>query len=419
MKNKLKPSRFFIPLLFALFFYLITVYQDTAGFQATMGFLFNPEKDIALPLFWQKNRMWLLGAVLLLLAVSYLPTWNSYKDLIQIYRNSPEKKSKPSISPLQASYLYQQDKVTAMTSWLIGQCCLGCLSLRYRKGIAPWSFRRGKSESADGRDKKLIDILFQNDEIVHLKPSFSDPHPDILRTAEELNGLLKEKYSSLFYERQSGFPAWLLLVVCIGEIPFYIASLEANMIATLPVTLFSTMICIAPATVFAKYLVDFFNGPRGMAIILLALSLLFVFFGQSLLFSSASTASYWACALYPNIVAMILTLLYLGPLLPRDSRLLSDIIAYRKYLARDGHLIQEKELPWTIGLGVHSGLAEASFQYGSQTMVPWLRMSSEDDVQQLMKRLHQTFMPDVNRAVCGERKNSRHRNMGGSGSRGI
>jgi hypothetical protein len=411
MKNKLRPSRLLIPLAFALFFYLINRYQDTVAFQSVMAFLFNPEKGLALPLFWQNNRMIFLGGMAALAAASYQPTWKLYINLIDIYRKSPEKNSKPRIVPLQAAYLYQQNKVASMTAWLIGQCCLGTLALRYRKGTAPWSFRKAKPCKTGSEDKELLSMLFQADDILNLKPSFSDPHPDVLQTAEKLTNILKGTYGPLFHKRQSGLLVWMLLTVCIVELPFFMASLDHNMSAILPITIFFTIICVAPAYVFAYLLTDFFNGPRGMAMGLLLLSIVFVLFGQFLLFSSSSTAPYWESSLYPNIAAIMITLLYLAPLLPKDTSLLSHIVSYRKHLGRAGYEIQEEDLPWTVGLGAHSGLLEGSFHYGGKKIPEWLQRSSEDDVQVLMKKLHQSFMTDVNSAIYGKMKRSRKRRM--------
>jgi len=383
-----------------------------------MKFLFNPDEDLALPLFWQENRMVLLGGLVIALLAYCKPTWNSYKNLIQIYRESGVNSRKPAISPLVASYIYNQGKVTCMTAWLVDLCCRRALSLRYRKKLHPWSLRRKRGSKVDDTNKELLNILFRNSDIVQLKASFSDPDPDVKETAEKLYKATVENNNQVFHNRQSGLPGWILLFGLISEIPFYIASQSSNLVATLPVTLFSTAICVAPVYVICAFLPQFFNGPRITAFAMLTLSLLFALFGQFLIFSSASTASYWSAAFFPNIAAAIITMVYQAPLLPKDNFLLPQIIDYQKHLAEDGYQIQEEDIPWTLGLGVHADIIERSFRYGGRSMPEWLLRSSEDDVQVLMKMLHQTFATDVNRAINGETSGSKNSRRSGSSLRG-
>ena len=111
--------------------YVVLKYNDTEAFQAAMKFLFNPDAGMALPIFWQDNRMVIIGCIVGVLFFYYNPILFTYKKFIQIHRDSPERSDKPSIPALQASYHYQQDQTRCAVTWLIDLCCRGVLSLHY------------------------------------------------------------------------------------------------------------------------------------------------------------------------------------------------------------------------------------------------------------------------------------------------
>jgi len=110
--------------------------------------------------------------------------------------------------------------------------------------------------------------------------------------------------------------------------------------------------------------------------------------------------------LYPGLMVTLIVIVYNSPLLPKNNFLLVQIIGYKKYMGRDDYQINEKDLPWTIGLDVHTDIIDNSFHYGGNEIPEWMQ-GSEDDVGSLMKILHQTIYQHVSEAINGKMKSSR------------
>lgn len=391
---------------------LVLKYHDTAVFQSAMTFLFNPDASIALPAFWHDNRLVITGCLMTALFVYYNPTWFSYQNLIQLYRSSPESNQKPPLTAPQASYFYRQDQTLCLVSLFMVFLHRGVLALHYRKGKHPWSISRGPNHKKSSSDQQLVDILFQHNDRVRLQASFSDPDPDVKAAADKFYKHMKSENRHLFHSQKSSLPAWLFLFALIAEIPFYMASRASMEPGTIVITLFSAAVVTAPAYVLCNELPSFFSGINITAYIKLVLASMFVLFCHWLLFNNPAKAPYYATALYPDIAVVLIVMVYKAPLLPKDSSLLRQIVGYKKYLGHDGYRIREEDLPWTLGLGVHTDIIERSFQYAEQTIPDWLQ-TTELDVQPLMKALHQTLYQHVNEAINGERESKSR--LGGGG----
>ena len=104
------------------------------------------------------------------------------------------------------------------------------------------------------------------------------------------------------------------------------------------------------------------------------------------------------------------------PLLPKNTVLLRRIIGYAKHLSSNGRLIREEDLPWTLGLGVYSDFIAEGFYYDGGAVPEWLS-TSDDDVQSLMKRLHQTLPQQLSEAVWGKMDSKNRLTNAGSGWR--
>jgi hypothetical protein len=405
-----------IVVVMVLVHFLTLKYHNTDAFQASMKFLFNPDASLALPIYWQENRMLFLGALVVALFLCYLPVWSSYKNLIQIYRHSPEKKSKPSLSALQGSYFYRQNKTMCLLTWLIDLCRRNALSLHYEKGVYPWSVSRVPRSKGSLFEQQLLDILFQEKDQIPLKASFSDPEPNVKEVAEKLYVFIKAENSHFFQPQKSSLLAWLVLFGLVAEIPFFVAGQASMTPGTLVFTLFSATIISGPIYVFCDELPLFFSELKIISYFKLIAASMFVLFGQWLLFTSNVAASYWATALYPNLVVVLIVMVHKVPFLPKSNFMLSQIIGYQKYLGHDGYQIKEEDLPWTMGLGVHTDIIANPLCYGEQEMPEWIQ-TNEDDVQFLVKTLHQTLGPHLSKAINGEMKSkkdlSRSRNNRG------
>ncbi len=395
-------ASFLIPALMGLFLFVVLKYQDTKFFQSAMDFLFNPDAALALPPFWQKNRMGLTGCLILILVVYYRPTWQRYRKLIGLYRNNSKRKKKPDLPVVQASYLYRQDKALCLVTWLMDLCTRGLLILDYKKGNNPWSLGRGSHHSRTAFEQQLIDTLLQHGEPIRLQAILSEPDPDVQEAATELYEDIKEKNGSAFMARQSSLPALFTLMGCIAEIPFYMASQGGEKPGTLIITIFSAALFGFPAYIISHELPVFFGDSKIIAYIKLAAATLFVIFGHWLLFSDWATHSYWSTALFPDMLVMIAVMVRKIPLLPKNTILLSQLIGYAKHLSADDYSIREEDLPWSLGLGVHADINAHNFHYDSNVPPQWLLNGSQDDVQTVIKLLHQTFAQQVGEAVYGK-----------------
>jgi len=395
--------------------YFVNKYQHTGEIQSTMESLFNLDADISMPSFWQDYRMLIMGGLVAALFVYYKPIWDAYKRLIQIYRESLESSQKPSVSPLQASYHYQQDQTRCVLTWLIDLCRQGALSLRYKKGFYPWSVRRGSISGLNDLDQQLFEILFQEGNRVHLKASFSEPNPHVKKAADKLYKNIETENSHFFRAKKSSRPAWFLFSALIVEVLFSTVGPGYEIPKVIIVTLLSSGFLALVAFFFIYMLPSLLNGPRGTAIIAISGASVIALFAHVILFGvSGLKVPYLTTALFPSLVAVVGVMVKKSPLMPETSSSLSQIVGYKKYLNMNGHQVKEEDLLWTLGLGVHADIIERSFHYAGQTAPEWIK-SKEEDVQTLMKSLHQALYRSVKEAIFGEMEsNSR---LGG-GDRG-
>ncbi len=371
-----------------------------------MESLFNPDAGINVPSFWQSNRMLILGGLVVALFFYYQSIWDAYKHLIRIYRDSVEISRKPAMSPLQASYHYQQDKTRCVLTWLIELCRQGALSLSYKKGVNPWSVRRVSVSGLNKHDQTLVEILFQEDNRVHLKASFSEPNPHVIKAADKLYKNIESENSHYFLVKKSSRPTWFLFSALIVEALFCTVRQGPDIPAVIIVTLMAAGFLGLVAFFSIYMLPSLLNGPRGTAIIAITGASVIALFAHMILFgASGLKVPYLTAAFYPSLVAVIGVLVKYSPLIPETSSSLSQIVGYKKYLGRNDHQVKEEDLPWTLGLGVHGDIMERSFHYAGQTAPEWIK-SKEDDVQDLMKKLHQTLYRNVKEAIFGEIKSS-------------
>ena len=413
MKKQTGFKKLFPVSVMALVFYLIMKYQDTEVFQNTMRFLFNPDASLALPAFWQDYRMLFLGAAAGLVMLYYKPVWLAYRNLSRVYKKGTQRQDKPDLPVLQASYLYRQDQTMGLVTLLIDLCRRGVLTLNYAGGEFPWSVSR-KTDNSDKTDselntseKKIIEILLQNKATIPLKASLSDPEPDVQEAAEELFREIKNNNHQISH-RKSLFPALIFLLIVIGEIPFFVAGLSSQMPAIFVIALFSAAITAVPATVITADFPVYSNEPELPAFIKLLFALLLLLVSHLIMFSNRyGLAPWWSFAMYPDLAVIIIVSVYKVPLLPENPALLQQIISYRKFLNHHDYRTKAEDLPWTLALGLHTGLLNNSFIYGEETVPEWIHLEIPEgttDVQSLMKLLHQTLPVQVNQAINGRMK---------------
>jgi len=390
-------------------FYFVMKYQDTDSFQNAMKFLIDPDADMALPLFWQNNRMLFFGIAILIVLYYYKPVWLTYRSLIGVYRKGSEQQKEPDVSVLQGSYFYQQDKTVSLMTFLIDLCRRGVLILSYAGRKQLWSISRvsgtmeGKMESSE---IEIVDKLFQNRKKIKMKASLSDPDPDVRQAAEELFKKLKEDNRQFSREKKSLMPVVVFFLAVSAELPFYIASQSSQMPAVFFITLVSAVLAAIPAYVFYKDFPAYFNEPELPVFIKLFIAFVVVLISLLYIFSNRhGIAPYWSIALYPDLAAVIMVSVYTVPMLPKDHHLLQQIIGYRRFLYYHDYPIKEENLLWSLALGLHTGFIKNTFVYEEETVPEWIHLEDSEEeigVQKLMKRLYQALPVQISQAVNGE-----------------
>ncbi len=395
-------SNFWFTAAMVVFVVLVLKYQDTDLFQSCMKFLFNPDNSIALPPFWQEYRLLIMGLLFLALLVYYRPLYGSCRDLVALYKNSPADDLRPELSVIEAAWLYRRSKAQCLVAWIIEHCSRGALLLEYRKGMNPWYLRRGPTPPVEAVDQQRIEALFQNGESLRLYAPLSEPEPQVQQLADQLAGEIWSADTLEITKRPSSLPAWLIFLVMLAEIPFFMASQSHAMPATLVVTLFSAALCGLIAYVVCDQFPVFFSESRVLAWIKLAVVGLFAFFGHWIMLHGGTSISWSATMLFPDLVSVLIVIVYRLPPLPKNTEVLRRIIGYTKFLSAESHMIREEELPWSLGLGLYGDLIEAHFYYEATSLPAWLHNETGEELQALMSLLHQTLAQQVNIAVYGE-----------------
>ena len=404
--------------LLIAFFYLINKYQDTAAFQGAMRLVFNPGGILAPPAFWLENRSVILGGLTGALILYYLPVWRSLGEVIRIYRDSPARAEKPTASALEADYLYQRNRARSLAIWLLEMGRIGVLSLHYRKGARSWSITRGRKWD-ERPDNEITGDLFKDEEVICLGAVSSDQHPRLDEASRKLLKRADAEYGSLLRPRRSSAPAWLLFLLLLAEIPLYVAGQSAELPMLIVVVLFSAILSAFPTYAFCYSLPLFFNGPVIIGWVVFGGAAVIALGGYLLLFHDAYLSAHLSVAVCPNLAVVVAVLVYNIPRAPKDASLLARIVGYKKYLGSDGRPVQEEDLAWTIGLGVHTDIVDHSFHYQGESTPDWLLVDEPDrtGAQEVMRLLHQTFTARVDEAVYGKSKSNNRMSRTGSMSR--
>jgi hypothetical protein len=391
---------------------LVLAYHDTDVFQGTMKRLFTPDPSMAAPVFWQEVRLWILGGMFFILAAFYIPVWLSARSLIRTYRQSPANPERPEVSALQAGFLYLRSQPRTMVGWLIDRCREGSLSLHLEQGLYyPWSVSRGRSSAAlSEADGELVAMLLRNDDSVFLRPVVSGSNPPVRETSARLFRQMKAENERYCRPRRSSLYGWLFLAALLLEVPSYNA-LDQNHPALIALALLCAATFALPFYAFCRQLPALFSGSI-TSVILVVASVAFAMVVPMMVFNGWGQ-HYLPVALLPSLAAALAVSVYRLPFALNDGSLLSRIIGYQKALAQGISPIDEEEIGWNLALGVHTDIFEGAFSYAGKEVPHWLT-SSEEDVQVVMKSLHQTIERSVTRAIYGEQR-SRRSGTGGGG----
>ena len=409
-------SKILTLLAFGVPLFLVMKYHDEPGFQAALKFLLEPDSSRALPPLWHEYRMVAMGGLLLALVAYYSPAWRAYRSLAQLHRETRPVYQEPPLSPLHASFVYRQDLTTCVVAWLAALCHNGALLLHHKAGARPWAVTRGASHDLDPEDQDLLGVLFRTDERVELRAVVSEPHRDLREAADRMFRRVRAETGRYFGRRRGSLPAWLFALAVIAEIPFHVAGQPDAGPGVLPLTIMSAALLALPVYAVCHEFTGYFGGARVRACILIGAAILFASIGQSLLLSNAAFGSYVTTALIPGLAVSLVVAVWNAPLLPADPLLLPAIIGYRKHVNHEGYRIEEVDLPWTLGLGVHADVLAGSFHYAGHSAPAWLR-TDEHDIEPVMKLLHQTLGTHVNQALHGEMESRRHSSIGRISSR--
>lgn len=415
MKKKINFQKIGVVSLFIAFIYLIHKYQDTAAFQGAMRLIFNPGESLAPPAFWLEYRSVILAGLTIALVLYYLPVWRGFRETVRIYRDSMTTAEKPTASALEAGFLYQRNWAGCLAIWLLEMCRLGVLSLHYRKGARPWSVAKGRGWDEHQPDNEIAGDLFKDEDSIPLRAVVSDPHPRIRAASLKILKKADSEYGSRLRPRRTIIPALVLFILLMAEIPFYVAGQSDEIPMLIVVVLFSALFSAFPTFAFCFAFPMFYNGPALVGWIAFGGATVITLFGYSILFFDGYLDAHWGAAVCPALAIVIAVLVYNAPRPPKDASLLGRIVGYKKYLGSGGRLVQEDDLAWTIGLGVHTDIIDHSFHYQEGSTPDWLLVDESDrtGVQEVMRLLHQTFPRHVEEAVYGELKSkSRIRRTG-------
>lgn len=393
--------------------YFIIMYNDTDEFQSVMKFIFGSSPYSPSP-YWLENRLFILGGICLLLILLYQSVWTAYKQLIHIYRNSPVMSTKPPLTAQQASYIYLKNDALCVSLWLIELCQSGVLSLDYNKDLTLWSVSRNVGmRPASDSDQKLLNNLFKNDDIKEIQDVLYDPDPQFEQLSKTLISEIKSNTEHLMKTTTSSFFSWMILVAFLIELAFFNNFYPGN-----PGLLaIGTMISISTAAVvyaFCSHLPSFFTGNQGMPFLIVGFLLIItiaIHWGGLDIYHSVP---YLSTYFYPDMMAAIAAATAGIPSLPKEPFLLSQIIAYLKHLEAMKPPFRETDLPWIIGLDAVFIFSNLKVNFKNNRKPDWLK-NNEEDTQELIQILHETLVTDVNHAINGRQRSSRHFHSSSSG----
>ncbi len=348
-----------------------------------------------------------MSVLIILLIGFYRSVWGSYNKLFQLYRETLPAPTKPPVTALQASYLFSQQKPLFFMAWLIQSCQAGALTLHYKKGIYPWHIYRKKTDAPnESFDLQLFDILFSEENKVHIEASGSEPNPIFEKASERLTKHIKTDTSHLLQNKPTGFPAWLLLAALLAEV-LCLNGLNAlqHTIPAIALVVFSAV----PLFAFCKVLPSLLNGKK---VILWTAGIIFILISVIVhwAFLSASfTGPYITLYFFPEAAAAIGVLVYAMPALPKDINLLTQIIGYQKFLGQTSYLIKGQDLAWTLGFDIHSDIFDHELNYQDNHLPEWLK-ADESDVQKMIRHLHLELPASIKKAIYGELEHKRSNN---------
>lgn len=392
--------------------YLVTKYQDTAGFQGFMKFLFNPDSGFAPPQFWKKYRSLIFWGIVVALLLYYRSTLANYTRIAKLYTATRQNSGKPSVPPLTATYIWRQGQ-NVLAAWLMDMFRQKALILHNRKGSNPWSISKGPKTPEKKMDSDLVDEMFTDETIVTLYAPLGEPNPPLKNAHLSLVNHLKQQHSDLFYTKNGPFLLYLLFVTILAEIPFHIAELPYKASpATTVIAFFSAFAIALPFYAVSHEFLSFFTGSwvRGSLMVFGAGIMSVV----ALIILLSIPKLEIAVIILPAFILSMAAIVHNAPLPPKNRMLFKQILGYQKYLRQSGRPVKDQDLSWTIGLDVHTDI-DNSLTYANQKMPEWLE-TDEKVSEVIIRRQHQTFGQYVNEALYGKMKSrgnlSRGRDMG-------
>lgn len=395
-----------------IFLFLVFKYQDTELFQSSMEFLFSPLTNpqlALLPDVWLEYRLLIISALIVGTLYLYRPTWSAYLDTIEILRKAPPKAKQPPLTPLQATYLYRQDR-NIFATWLIDQCTKGIINLHHTSGVYPWAVSRGGKTLMSGIDRQLIDRLFADEQIVHLKGYVSSPNPSIRDTFQKLRKHLEKSNPRLIEKKINPFSIYLVLACLLIELPFLTASQAAasqhmsGQSLSIFMGVFIVILSAFPAYALSSEVLSLYYGPRAKAIIMIS-GAAFIGFAGLLMLYVGMIRYFHAAMIYLPVVTSMAILAANAPPLATHREQFAAVIGYKKYLETTKATIDDQDLPWTIGLDVQTDL-NCSLSYPSHEIPRWLH-TKESQPEKVIRELHVTLDRGIREAIYGEMKSRR------------
>ena len=393
--------------------YLLISYADTEEFQAVMDALFAGNTPFFPDRYWFEERLSIIGMVVLLLILYYFPTWGSYRYLIKTYNNKSLITTRPALTTQQANYIYRQDKLATLKTWLLDCCQSGFLSLHYKKGANPWTIKRNPAKIPPFEsEQKLINILFAGQDEKSIRDYYSEPDPQFEQAANQLFQQTKTSNAYLMHRKSTSFLAWFILVILLFEIPFL-----NSRFPDAPAMIMLCLIMTASTALFVSTIAynfqSFFNNSKLIAYLVASLTFFIAIIIHYFILHDFFNMSYFYVQFHLDVVISIAILVQKQPALLKDNFLLEQVIGYQNYLQNKRDGINADELIWVLALEADVNLLT---KYQSDKQPKWL-FNYDDSVRVIIPELQNSLITSLNNAIYGVKKHksrmSRNRTMMG------
>lgn len=390
---------------FVLLVFTMLVFQDTPEFRLIMRFLVSGNPVLAPPAIWSEIRPFLIGALLFFLLIHYRPSLMRYGAAGRIYANQQPLTQKPVIAPEQAGYIFLRDPEVLMGIRLIQWCQTGLVKLHHGDSPHPWSVSKTAVTADNKVDRRLLETLFKDNNVVTIKERGGSPHPTIRPVTDDLLHQIQAETQPYLPPQSGAALAWLVLLALWIEIPF-LHSFNPDLIPGqfflhFGFAAFTGLVTAGVSRAFPL----FFTDGKNFALIAVLFGLFLVVMVRDM--TSAITAPYLEITLYIDAATILAVLIQQAPSIPKDPELLKAIVGYKNHLQSKQTTLTEQDLPWLIALRIGTGLYNDPNLNYQKSNPNWLD-GDDEDPRKLLGGNPNSLMRQLGLAINGRMKTSGH-----------